>query len=49
MVEGFSKVLKLIIVFYELGKKYTRTLVTSGGATYIDDGDGNITITIEEG
>ena len=38
-------VLKLIIVFYELAKKYARE-IGGGGKKYVytDDGDGNITI-----
>ncbi|MBQ6403846.1 MAG: hypothetical protein IJI27_08070 [Oscillospiraceae bacterium] len=50
MGEVISKVLKLIIVFYELGKKYTRDMIAGGGSqfVYTDDGDGNITISIEE-
>lgn len=42
-------VLKLILIFFELSKKYARGLISFGGYSYTDDGDGNITISIKEG
>jgi len=41
---------RLILLFYTLGKKYTRELIAGGGLRYVysDDGSGNITISIEE-
>lgn len=45
-----GEVLKLILVFYNLSKKYARDLISGGGKHYVysDDGDGNITISVEE-
>ena len=45
-----GELLKLSLVFYNLSKKYARDLIAGGGQHYVysDDGDGNITITIEE-
>ncbi len=49
MEDLFNKALKLIVVFYELGRSYARSLVASSAHfVYADDGDGNITISIEE-
>lgn len=46
-----SDVLKYIIAFFVLGKKYADEAAAGGGkhTVYTDDGDGNVTITIEEG
>ena len=45
-----GEALKLILVFFNLSKKYARELVAGGGAHYVyaDDGEGNITISVEE-
>lgn len=45
-----GEVLKLILAFYNLSKKYARDMIAGGGSqfVYTDDGDGNITISIEE-
>lgn len=45
-----GQILKLILVFFNLGKKYAREVAAGGGFhyEYADDGDGNITISIEE-
>lgn len=45
-----TDVLKYIIVFFVLGKKYADEAAAGGGShtVYSDDGDGNVTITIEE-
>ena len=46
-----TDVLKLILVFFTIGKKYADEAAAGGGyhTVYTDDGDGNITITIEGG
>ena len=45
-----GQIIKLILVFYNLGKKYARDVAAGGGSRYVyaDDGEGNITISIEE-
>ena len=50
MEELYSRVLKLILAFFAMSKKYARELVAGFGSHYVytDDGEGNITITIEE-
>ncbi len=43
-------VMKLILLFYSLSKKYAREIVAGGDHRYVysDDGNGNVTIAIEE-
>lgn len=46
-----ADVLRLILIFFGLSKKYTDEHGGGGGGksyTYTDDGDGNITITEED-
>lgn len=45
-----SDVLKYILVFFNLGKAYARDVAAGGGVrtVYSDDGNGNVTITVEE-
>lgn len=47
MFAKMSDVLKYIILFFQLGKKYADSVAGGGSYTYTDDGDGNITITKE--
>lgn len=45
-----EQVLKLIILFFNIGKAYAREVAAGGGArtVYSSDGNGHITITVEE-
>lgn len=45
-----ANILKYIILFFVLGKKYAREVAAGGGArtVYSDDGNGNVTVTVEE-
>ncbi len=48
----FNKILQLVLTFFSLGKKYTDEAVADAeleaiGYTFTDDGDGNITITVD--
>ena len=45
-----AQVLKLIILFYNMGKAYAREAAARGGArtVYSTDGNGHVTITVEE-
>ncbi len=42
-----SDVLKYILVFFTLGKNYTRGIVEGGGILYTDNGNGDIEINVE--
>jgi hypothetical protein len=45
-----AQVLKLIILFYNMGKAYAREVAAGGGVrtVYSTDGNGHVTITVEE-
>jgi len=43
-----ADVLRLILIFFGLSKKYTDEHGGGKSYTYTDDGDGNITITEED-
>lgn len=45
-----AQVLKLIILFYNMGKAYAREVAAGGGTrtVYSADGNGHVTITVEE-